>query len=213
MIRQQIKDAYFGLNRWLVMPNNWLARLRYRTPPRAEGFYIHLGSGPVYIPGMINCEGNLLRKKDFWLDLKNRLPFPDSSAAFIYLCHTLEHFFPDDALRILREMRRVIRPDGVVRIATPSLEHGLRIAAGHQVEDPQRRFDDPHGQAVDYLFCDGQHKYAYSFSVMENFAKQAGFTSVKNLSVFPGRSARQEYGPVEVGDELAGSLIVELRAC
>lgn len=211
MIRQQIKDFYFAINRWLVLPNTWLARLRYRKARDPDGFYIHLGSGPVYIPGMINCEGAIFRKKDLWLDLKNPLPFGDATAGFVYCCHTLEHLYPNDAMRLLAEIRRVLKPGGVCRMVTPSLEHGLRIAAGHQVEDPQRIFPDPHGQAIDYLFCDGQHKYCYSFSVMEQFARAAGFTSATNLSVFPGRSPKQRYGKVEVGDELAGSLIVELR--
>jgi predicted SAM-dependent methyltransferase len=208
MIRQQIKNSYFALNRWLVKPNTLLARLRYRRASDAEGFYLHLGSGPVYIPGMINIEGNIMRRKDLWLDLQNPLPFPDRSVYFVYCSHTLEHFYPDEAMQLLREIHRVLRDDGVARIATPSFEHALEIAAGHPAEDPQRAFSDPHGQAIDYLFCDGQHKYAYSFTVMERFARDAGFTGITNHSADP---APKRYGKIEVGDELAGSLIVELR--
>jgi predicted SAM-dependent methyltransferase len=210
MIRQQIKDTYFAMNRWLALPNSWLSRVRFRTPPDPEGFYLHLGSGPVYLPGMINIEGNLLRKRDAWLDLRNGLPFADQSAFFVYCSHTLEHFYPNDAIALLKEIHRVLKPDGTVRIATPSFEHALRIAGGHQVEDPQRIFPDPYGQAIDYLFCDGQHKYAYSFSVMERFARDAGFTHVTNYSAEHGLAPKR-YGKVDIGNELAGSLIVELR--
>jgi predicted SAM-dependent methyltransferase len=206
MIAQQVKNLYFALNRWLVMPNTLLARARFRTPPDPEGWYLHLGSGPAYIPGMVNIEGYFARRKDLWLDLKNRLPFADQSAVFVYCSHTLEHFYPNEAMFILREIHRVLKPDGVARIATPSLEHALHIASGTPATDPQRVFGDPHGQAIDYLFCDGQHKYGYSFSVMEKFARDAGFTRVTKVDRTP-----KKYGKIEVGNELTGSLIVELQ--
>jgi predicted SAM-dependent methyltransferase len=210
MIRQQIKNVYFGLNRHLARPNAWTARLRYRTPPDAEGWYLHLGSGTKYIAGMINIEGNILQRKDLWLDLKNPLPFANQRAYFVYCSHTLEHFYPDEAMAILREIHRVLKNDGTARIATPSLEHALQIAAGQPATDPQRIFPDPHGQAIDYLFCDGQHRYGYSFSVMERFARDAGFTRMTNYSA-QFKCAPKKYGKIEVGNELTGSLIVELQ--
>src|SRR5690606_8063046 len=106
--------------------------------------------------------------------------------------------------------RRILKPEGVARIAVPCLEHALRIAAGHQVEDPKRIFPDPHGQAIDYLFCDGQHKYGYSFTVLERFARDAGFTRVANHSAAHGLTPTR-YGKLEIGNEHAGSLVVELR--
>lgn len=208
MFNQKLKNFYFAINRWAVLPATWLARWRYRNPP-AEGLAIHLGCGEKYIAGMVNVDGYRLRKIDVWLDLRNDLPFPDRSASFVYCSHTLEHFYVDEATHLLREIHRVLRDDGTARIAVPSLEHALEIAAGHPAEDPQRRFEHAHGQAVDYLFCDGQHKYGYSFSIMSEFARQAGFTRVVNYSAEHG-VAPKRYGNVEVGNELAGSLVVEL---
>lgn len=211
MIEQGAKDIYFAANRWLSRPNLALARLRYRAPARPEGHYLHLGSGATYVPGMINVEGNLLARKDLWLDLRNPLPFPDASVFFVYCSHTLEHFLPEDALRLLREMRRVLAPAGVARVAVPSFEHALAIAAGKAMSDWPRAFDDPQAQAVNYLFCDGQHKYAYSFPLLEGFAREAGFGAIEHYSAHHGTAAK-DYGAVRVGDEVEGSLVVELRA-
>src|SRR5262249_1413273 len=136
--------------------------------------------------GMINIDGNLFRKTDAWLDLRNGLPFATGSAAFVYCSHTLEHFFPDDAVRLLREIRRVLRPDGTARIAVPSFLHALDIIAGKAESMWPRGFEDRLGQAINYLFCDGQHRYAYSFGVLEAFARQAGFREMVDYS--------QEYG-------------------
>lgn len=210
MIRQSLKDAYFAISRYVCLPATWLASARYRLRPPAEGYYVHLGCGHKYIDGLINADGNRFRKIDLWIDLRNKLPFPDGSCAFVYSSHTLEHLFPDEAIALLGEIRRVLRPDGVARIAVPSFEHALVVANGGRVEDWPRAFEDPVAQAVNYLFCEGQHKYAYSAAVLERFARLAGFGDVTNYSREHGVEPRR-YGRVVVGDEPEGSLIVELR--
>jgi predicted SAM-dependent methyltransferase len=210
MVRQQVKDILFALSRWACLPSTWAARWRFRRPARPEGHYLHLGCGPKYIPGMVNCDGNRFRKIDAWIDLRNRLPFADRSVAFIWLSHTLEHLFPDEAIRLLGEMRRVLTDEGVARVAVPCIEHAMRIARGEATDFYPRRFEDPLAQAINHLFVDGQHKYGYSFSVMEAFARQAGFTRIENYSVLNQEKAKT-YGHVTVGDEPKGSLIVELR--
>lgn len=209
MLAQQFKNAYFAVNRWLVVPNQMVASWRYRQSPDPEGYYVHLGSGDHYIPGMINVEGNIMRRKDLWADLRNPLPFGDETCIFVYCCHTLEHFYPDEAIELLKEIRRVLREEGVARIAVPSLEHALDIAAG-KVEKPwPRNFDDSQSQALNYLFCDGQHKYGYCLATLTQFAKEAGFSEVIPYSPEHGVEPKK-YGRVEVGNEPAGSLIVEL---
>lgn len=209
MIRQQVKDVYYSLARLLTVPNYYLAKLRLGWRAEPDGYYLHLGCGAKYIAGMINIDGNIFRKIDLWMDLRNGLPFKSGSVAFAYCSHTLEHFFPDDALRILGELRRVLRPDGIARIAVPSFQHALDIAVGKAEEKWPRDFDDPLGQAINYLFCDGQHRYAYSFGVLRSFARQVGFREVVHYSQKHDCQPKR-YGNVEVGNEPEGSLIVEL---
>ncbi len=211
MIRQSLKDSYFAVSRYLCLPSTWTAGLRYRVSRPPEGHYLHLGCGFKYIDGMLNADGNRFRKIDLWIDLRNRLPFPDASCRFIYSSHTLEHLFPEEAIRLLREIRRVLGPEGVARIAVPSVEHALTVLGGRRVEDWPRPFDDPAAQAVNYLFCDGQHKYAYNFAILAGFACEAGFGRIENYSSRYG-VAPKRYGQVTVGDEPEGSLVVELAA-
>jgi predicted SAM-dependent methyltransferase len=211
MIRQNLKDVYFHLVRYLALPSTTINRIRYwlTGPPSPEGYYIHLGCGFKYLDGMINTDGNIFRKIDLWLDLRNRLPFPTGSCWFIYSAHTIEHLFPHEALALLREVRRVLKPDGIARIAVPSMEYALEIARGLHVEDWPRPFKDSVAQAVNYLFCDGQHKYAYNFDILATFAREAGFSKIVNYSATNG-IAPKRYGSVVVGDEPIGSLVVEL---
>jgi predicted SAM-dependent methyltransferase len=213
MLRQSIKDSYYQLVRYLSLPNTAYKRARYTLtgPPTPEGFYVHLGCGFKYLDGLVNTDGNLFRKIDVWLDLRNRLPFPTASCKLVYSAHTIEHLFPYEAVDLLREVRRVLKDDGVARIAVPSMEYALEIAQGKHVEDWPRPFADPAAQAINYLFCDGQHKYAYNFDVLATFARQAGFSRIENNSAANGVAAKR-YGSVVVGDEPVGSLVVELAA-
>jgi predicted SAM-dependent methyltransferase len=212
MIRQSIKDAYFHLVRYLSMPSTALARLRYRLRPPAhpEGHYVHLGCGHKYLPGLINADGNVFQKIDLWIDLRNGLPFPDKSCAVVYSSHTLEHLFPYEAITLLKEIRRVLTDDGVARIAVPSMEYALAVATGGNTEDWPRPFRSPASQAVNYLFCDGQHKYAYTYEILRDFAAEAGFDVITHTSALFGTDPRS-YGHVELGDEPEGSLIVDLQ--
>ncbi|MEO6811820.1 MAG: methyltransferase domain-containing protein [Isosphaeraceae bacterium] len=216
MITQGIKDVLFGLNRHLTKPGTLAAAARYRLGgvKEAEGLAVHLGCGGHYIPGMVNADGNLFRKVDLWLDLRNRLPFPDRSCRFVYSSHTIEHLFPYEAIALLREIRRVLAVGGVVRIAVPSVTHALWVAQGGQTEDWPRPFADPVAQAVNYLFCDGQHKYAYNFDILASFAREAGFGDARDLSPALGDfPSPKTYGGLTVGDrEPVGSLVVELSA-
>jgi predicted SAM-dependent methyltransferase len=209
MLSQPVKDIYFLANRLLCKPNALLTRMRYARPEHREGLYLHLGSGANYLPGLVNCEGNFLRRKDVWLDLRSRLPFADRSAYFVYCSHTLEHLYPDEALVLLRDICRILTPEGVARIAVPSVEFALQIVQGKANSTWPREFTDRWGQAINYLFCDGQHRYAYSFGILEDFARRAGFRTVLNYSANHGVSPKT-YGQVSVGDEPEGSLVVEL---
>ena len=209
MVPQQVKDALFAVNRWASTPNRWLWRARFALE-RADNLYVNLGCGPHYVEGMLNCDGNFLNKIDLWLDLRSRLPFPDQSVAVAYCSHTLEHLFPDHALKLLAEIYRVLQPDGVARIAVPDVNHAFRIARGDATSAWPRPFDDAVGQAVNYLFCDGQHKYAYNHAMLADFATQAGFGRVTNISDEHGVTPRR-YGPLSIGNEAEGSLVVELR--
>jgi predicted SAM-dependent methyltransferase len=210
MIKQQLKDIYFGFIRFATWPNHLRNVVWHPKPEQAEGHYLHLGCGTTYIPDMTNIDGNLSQKKDLWLDLRNGLPFPTKSTYFVYCSHTLEHLYPDQAIHLLKEIRRILADEGIARIAVPSLEHALQIAAGSAEFTWPRAFDDKYAQAINYLFCDGQHKYGYSFGLLDQFARSAGFNHVYNYSADSG-VAEKQYGKVTVGNEMEGSLVVELQ--
>lgn len=206
MLKQSLKDIYFSLNRVLVLPNTCLWNLRLRSK---RDLYVHLGCGPDYLPDFLNVDGNIQRKKDLWLDLRNKLPFATESVRFIYCSHMLEHLFPDDAIILLKELHRCLQDDGRIRLAVPSFEYCLKVASGVVEKKWPRSFTDSKSQALNYLFCDGQHKYGYCDENLRDFCEQAGFTEILNYSREHGSKEREYFG-VTVGNEPEGSLILEL---
>src|SRR5438105_3780484 len=113
LIPQSIKDAYYGI----LFPLSKALRPIYRlhhTRRNGRVRRVQLGCGPKYLDGFINIDGNFQRRVDYLMDIRAGLPFDDDSIEFIYSCHTLEHLFITDALTVLGECRRVLRPYGVL---------------------------------------------------------------------------------------------------
>ena len=81
---------------------------------------LHLGSGPLAIPGWVNIDNQRYPGVDKVLDLRKGLPYKDVS--FVFAEHFIEHLAYDDALKLMRESRRVLRDDGVLRLSTPNLD-------------------------------------------------------------------------------------------
>lgn len=60
-------------------------------------------------------------------DLRQGLPHPTGSVDAIFSSHMLEHFSYRDGLALLKELRRVIKPDGIIRLAVPNAGKLIRM--------------------------------------------------------------------------------------
>jgi predicted SAM-dependent methyltransferase len=130
------------------------------------------------LDSFINIDANPQRKVDYLLDARVGLPFPDNSIELIYSCHMLEHVHVTEAIEMLKEWRRVLTPSGYARLTLPDFEYIFEILKGQEVGFP-RRFISRQGQAINFLFCDGQHKYAYCRELIEELALSVGFSRVE----------------------------------
>jgi predicted SAM-dependent methyltransferase len=93
-----------------------------RRPPenRPAPLRLHLGCGQAPIPGWVNIDVQALPGVDRVLDVRDGLPYRDVAA--IYAEHFLEHLDVAEGLACLAECRRVLAPDGILRISTPNLD-------------------------------------------------------------------------------------------
>lgn len=97
-------------NEWTY--GNWIycARILYRV------------INPKYSKEELNAFYSATNFREFYFKLGDRLEFEDNTFDFIYSEHVLEHFFLDEALDLLRECYRILKPNGVIRIVVPDAD-------------------------------------------------------------------------------------------
>jgi prepilin-type processing-associated H-X9-DG protein len=192
MRSQRFKDAVFASASPLTMLSHgvWKLRLGRSIPSRLrkgsdERVWINLGSGASPYPQFVNVDINLARHPDMWLDVRHGMPFAAGTVDAIYTRHVLEHFYHDELTRVLAECRRVLRPQGGIRILVPSLEVACRAYLDGD-DSVLMTFPRPYrsrgGRAVNLLFCDGQHRMGFDFSLMQELLQDVGFTDIQRVS-------------------------------
>ena len=85
----------------------------------SSSLYLNLGAGDIKLPGFLGID--LSPQADMQLDLTKKLPWPDGSVAGIYSEHFIEHLSQAEGIQLLHECRRVLKPGGIFRVATPDL--------------------------------------------------------------------------------------------
>lgn len=126
----------------------------------------------------------LLRDHRFvFHNLKYGIPLPDCSVDFVFSSHVVHHLYRDDAVNLIREAIRVLRPGGTMRIAVPDLE---RIVALY--------LDGSREQALEYFFYSKRprselntRRYQYDFILLKDLMEEAGVRNVRRCQFGEGR--------------------------
>jgi predicted SAM-dependent methyltransferase len=132
---------------------------------------LHIGCGQQSIPGWINIDSKGLPGVDQVLDVRRGLPF--KNAAAIYAEHFLEHLALEDGLEFLAECRRVLRPDGILRLSTPNLEWVLKTHYRWQNDSDEDRLDDC--MTLNRAFHGWGHQFLYNRAALGAAVRAAGF--------------------------------------
>lgn len=151
---------------------------------------LHPGCGTVYKDGWINIDNNSdnnIQKLDLKYDLRKGIPFKDSSVDYIYNEHFLEHLTVKEGKVFLKECKRVLKKDGVLRIAMPDLETTVNEYFNpNWKEDNAERFKKfglthikTRAERINIAFRDWGHKWLYDREELERRLKEAGFINIK----------------------------------
>ena len=84
---------------------------------------LQLGCGSNRLPGWLNTDMNVytVRAGAEYLDVSKKFWLPDCSVDYVFSEHLFEHLTYPQAGHMLSECHRVLKPGGVIRIATPNL--------------------------------------------------------------------------------------------
>ena len=163
--------------RTLVAKRRAAQVLRRAAPP----LKLCLGSGAAPLAGWINID--LERPADVVLDLRFGIPLPDESVDFIYSEHLVEHLTLDEGLAHFAECRRLLKPGGVLRIATPDLaelvkDYSTDWRRHDWVRWPGNEWIDTGTRMLNMAVRAWGHQYMYDYDELKLRLSQAGFESV-----------------------------------
>lgn len=88
--------------------------------------YLNLGCGRRFHPNWTNIDFSSTGPSVIAHNLTQGIPRPEQSFDVVYHSHVLEHFSKNQAPSFLQECHRVLRPQGIIRIAVPDLEQIAR---------------------------------------------------------------------------------------
>jgi len=166
---------------------------RHAAPaaPESPVVRLHIGCGQQSLPGWINIDNQGLPGVDQVLDVRHGLPF--SAVATIYAEHFLEHLALEDGLAFLAECRRVLLPDGVLRLSTPNLDWVMLT----HYRGPAAAPDDAREDCfrINRAFHGWGHQFLYNATTLESVLAAAGFARADRCSY--GVSERPELAGLE----------------
>lgn len=88
--------------------------------------YLNIGCGSKAHPRWYNADLQPSLPGVVCMDASKPLPFPDASMSVVYSSAMLEHLARSAVPLLLAECRRVLAPDGILRIGVPDFERACR---------------------------------------------------------------------------------------
>jgi len=177
---------------------------------------LQLGSGWRQRPGWLNTDLAPAMRGTIYVDATEPLPFADATFAYVYSEHMIEHLGYDDACAMLRECRRILRPGGTLRVATPDLQKFMKMY------DERGKLDPAQTQYVDWiaaefigedraepvfvlnnLFRAWGHQFLYDEETLRSALIAAGFSGARRCTV--GESADAHLRDLESHGVQSGS--------
>lgn len=106
-----------------------------------------------------------------------KLPFHDKSVDVIYASHLIAYFDRHEIMHVLSEWKRVIRPGGILRLATPDYFKMSKMYLESKI-----RLDDIHGPLYGRMEMNDKiiyHKTVYDYPTIVRILGLCGFINVK----------------------------------
>jgi predicted SAM-dependent methyltransferase len=146
-----------------------------------------------------------------------KLPFPDESVEVIYSSHMMEHLSRPNAVLFCSEARRVLAPDGIIRLALPDLR---RLAVAYLDNGDADAFVESTFLAPDrarskkYRFLniiwgERHHQWMYDGASLIKILIAHDFHDAHILEA--GKTTISDPGELNLAERIAESVYVEAR--
>jgi SAM-dependent methyltransferase len=119
-----------------------------------------------------------------YLDVARRFRFDDDTFEAVYASHVLEHLDRDVAERCLKEVHRVLRPGGILRVAVPDLNEVVRQ---YDPSDPDSFLAGLYDAHSGRRSRTSLHRWMYNPSSLKALLERVGFQDVQRCEYRQGR--------------------------
>jgi SAM-dependent methyltransferase len=171
---------------------------------------LNWGCGGRGEPGWINSDRKVGPGIDLSCDIRDGLPLASGSIDYAVSVHALQEIAYPDLLPVLVELRRVLRPGGVLRLVLPDLE---KAVDAYQRGDrdyflvPDEDASALGAKLVVQLMWYGYTRTPFTRDLAHELLAKAGFAAVRDCAC--GLTASQYAGIVELDNRERESLFVE----
>jgi SAM-dependent methyltransferase len=171
---------------------------------------LNWGCGHRGRPGWLNSDVKVGEGIDVSEDIRNGLSIESDSLDYVVSIHALPMIAYPDLVPVLRELRRTLKPAGVLRLALPDLDKGIRAYKDGDLS--HFLVPDSEARSVGGKFIVQMLWYGYSVSLftadfIEELLGAAGFEDVRHCEFRQTHS--QFAGITDLDDRETESLFVE----
>jgi predicted SAM-dependent methyltransferase len=164
---------------------------------------LQIGTGPNLLEGWLNTDAHPGQKGVVFLDARKPFPIGDGVFDYVFSEHQIEHLSFGQGIFMLREVNRILKPHGRIRIATPNLQTLTRLCSAKKKNRLQKKYIDwlfdtsrvlpemsGHGRTgcfvLNNAFRNWGHQFLYDPETLRKVMVSAGFKEI--TSHLPGES-------------------------
>jgi predicted SAM-dependent methyltransferase len=171
---------------------------------------LNWGCGGWPVAGWINSDIAEAEGVDLVCDIREGLPLDEDGMDYIVSIHALPEIPYPDLVPTLRELRRVLKPGGVLRLALPDVDRGVdayRSGDSDYFLVPDEEWKRIGSKLIVQLIWYGHSRTLFTHDFVEELLLKAGFARVDRCSF------KQTAGPypeiVDLDNRERESLFVE----
>jgi predicted SAM-dependent methyltransferase len=200
MSETKLKQWQFGSSKeWSVLQHTffearafvgWLFSPKRRHPKSA---LLQLGSGLNPLPEFENVDFYFRHRgkaRHVGHDLRRPLPYADDTFDGVFSEHTVEHLYPAEALALIAEVHRVLKPGGVFRCVVPNL---ARFVDFYNGQVPHEKFSQKFTSGCEAMWNLTQNDFHHSVwdaHMLKEKMLEAGFFKAEECSYKTGADPR-----------------------
>lgn len=171
---------------------------------------LNWGCGSHPQPGWINSDRKSAPGIDISCDIRAGLPIPDATIDYAVSIHALPEVPYPDLPPVLAELRRVLKPGGVLRLGLPNLENAFEAYRRGERDYfliPDEEMRTLGGKMIAQLIWYGYSRTLFVPEFVEELLRRAQFSAIHHVSI--GTTAGPFPDIVELDDRPRESFFVE----